>query len=79
MTHSPVCHRVLLASGPLARLEFCSHCQAVSLHLGALTLRLERAALESLHSTLREALGALREGRAGAPPGARAGLTRGAA
>jgi hypothetical protein len=76
MLPSPFCHRAPLASGPVARLEFCAHCQALSLHMGALTLRFDCAAAESLLETLGEALGALRAGRSREPG---AGLTRGAA
>ncbi|HEU4408011.1 MAG TPA: hypothetical protein VFS43_22305 [Polyangiaceae bacterium] len=76
MLPSPFCQRVPLASGPVARLEFCAHCQALSLHLGALTLRFDRDAAASLLETLSEALGALGGGRHPKPG---AGLTRGAA
>ena len=61
MTPSPSCRRLALASGPVARLEFCAHCQVLSLHLGAVTLRLDEGAGESLRATLDEALRALRE------------------
>ncbi|HEU4539408.1 MAG TPA: hypothetical protein VFS00_35055, partial [Polyangiaceae bacterium] len=76
MSHSPCCRRLPLAHGPVAHLEFCAHCQVVSLHLGALTLRLDPGAGESLHATLGEALRALREG-AGEPFAAAAGLGAG--
>lgn len=67
MSHSPYCRRQPLATGPVAHLEFCAHCQVLSLHLGAVTLRLDPGAVESLHETLGEALQALRDGRANEP------------
>lgn len=67
MSHSPACRRQPLANGPVAHLEFCAHCQVLSLHLGAVTLRLDPGAVESLHETLGEALQSLRDGRASEP------------
>lgn len=76
MLPSPFCHRVSLASGPVARLEFCAHCQVLSVHFGAVTLRFDRGAVESLHETLGRALGALHEGRLCEPD---VGMARGIA
>lgn len=70
MSPSSLCRRVSLAAGPVARLEFCAHCQVLSLHLGVLTLRLDEGAVDSLRATLDEALRALRARRAVAARGA---------
>jgi hypothetical protein len=51
------CELEPLASGPLVRIERCQDCGTLSLHLGAISLRLDRSAAESLWTTLGEALG----------------------
>jgi hypothetical protein len=54
------CELELLAKGPVATLEYCKDCRAISVHMGAVTIRLDPEACESLWSTLSEALLALR-------------------
>lgn len=56
---SKICQLSTLASGPLARIERCQDCGTISLHLGAVSMRLDRTAAESLWTTLGEALGSL--------------------
>jgi hypothetical protein len=48
-----------LAAGPVARIDLCSACGVVSLHLGPTTMRLDAGALASLWSTLGQALAEL--------------------
>lgn len=55
------CQLVTLARGPLVRVDRCLDCGTLTLHLGALSLRLDRSAAESLWTTLGHALGAARE------------------
>jgi hypothetical protein len=51
-------HRVLAQSG-IAQVQICQHCGTLSLVLGAITLRFDPTALESLWNTLGQALMAL--------------------
>lgn len=53
------CCPVSLASGPIVRVELCPACSVVSLHLGPTTVRLDSGALESLWSTVGQALSEL--------------------
>ncbi len=46
------CQLVTLASGPLVRVDRCMDCGTITLHLGAVSLRLDRSAAESLWTTL---------------------------
>jgi hypothetical protein len=79
-SQTPPCRPHLIASGPIARVESCPTCDIVSIHLGALTVRLDPAACESLWATLSEALTALhRERCAEAAIAARQPMTRGVA
>lgn len=57
---SKPCQLSTLASGPFARVERCEDCGTISVHLGAVSMRLDRAAAESLWATLGEGLGSLR-------------------
>jgi len=50
------CVQTPLAAGPFVRIDKCGGCSVVSLHAGAVTLRLDIDALESLHRTVGEAL-----------------------
>jgi hypothetical protein len=56
---SKPCQLSTLASGPFARVERCQDCGTISVHLGAVSMRLDRAAAESLWTTLGEGLGSL--------------------
>jgi hypothetical protein len=67
-----------LASGPAARITYCESCEALSLHVGPLTMRLDPAAAEALWATLDEALSTLQTERLGHAP-SRAVLRRGRA
>ena len=49
------CKRTDLASGGTFRVDTCAACGTVNLHIGALTLRLEPAAMEQLSKVLSEA------------------------
>lgn len=55
------CQLVTLASGPLVRVDRCMDCGTITLHLGAVSLRLDRAAAESLWTTLGHGLGSQTE------------------
>lgn len=57
---SQPCQLSTLASGPFARVDRCADCGTISVHLGAVSMRLDRAAAESLWATLGEGLGSLR-------------------
>lgn len=52
------CQLVTLASGPLVRVDRCMDCGTITLHLGAVSLRLDRSAAESLWTTLGHGLSA---------------------
>jgi hypothetical protein len=61
MDRKKPCVHVVLAAGPIAKIEHCAKCDVVSVNLGPTTVRLEPGALESLWSTLGEAIGRLRD------------------
>lgn len=48
-----------LAAGLIAEIEHCASCGLIHLHIGALTLRLQPAALQDLRDTLSRAVAAL--------------------
>lgn len=50
------CRLHTLAESEVARIQQCSHCDTVSVHLGAISLRFHAAALESLWNVLGMAL-----------------------
>ncbi len=50
------CNLYTLAKGSTAHIQRCLHCGTLSMHVGPLTLRFDPGALESLWSTLGEAL-----------------------
>lgn len=54
---SKPCQMVTLACGPLLRMERCVDCGTITLHLGAVSLRLDRNAAESVWTTLGQGLG----------------------
>lgn len=56
------CQLVTLANGPLVRVERCLDCGTITLHLGAVSLRLDRSAAESLWTTLGQGLSAQADG-----------------
>lgn len=51
------CRFIALATGPVARIEQCSCCGTIAVHLGALSFRVDAEVLGSLWTTLGEALG----------------------
>ena len=53
------CVQTTLAAGPFVRIDKCNNCSVVSLHAGAVSLRLDLDALESLHRTTNKTLEAL--------------------
>ena len=55
------CHHVSLASSTVGKIEYCPSCRIMSLHLGAVTLRLEPGAGADLRNLIGEALLALRQ------------------
>lgn len=55
------CRHVTLARSPAAQVQYCPDCQAVALHMGALTIRLQPAGAEALWATLGEALHELQQ------------------
>jgi hypothetical protein len=55
------CQLHTLAQGNVGHVQRCSHCDALSLHLGAVTLRFDGAALESLWNVIGQALMQLHE------------------
>lgn len=56
-----MCDTKPLASAGAFRLESCGRCQALSVHLGPVTVRLDPAALRTLHQLLAEAVRRLPE------------------
>lgn len=46
------CRPFTLAENDVARVQQCSHCETVSVHLGAISLRFHASALESLWNVL---------------------------
>jgi hypothetical protein len=50
------CHLDTLAKGSTAHVQRCVHCGTLAMHVGPISLRFDAAALESLWSTLGEAL-----------------------
>lgn len=70
------CRLVTLAKSNVAHVQRCTHCAAFALHMGPVTLRFDRGALESVRSLLGQALARAPEedeARASAPRFARAG------
>lgn len=51
-----MCHSKPLASAGMFRLESCSQCENLSVHLGPVTVRLDPGALRTLHRLLSEAI-----------------------
>jgi hypothetical protein len=54
-SHAKTCAKDLLARGPCVRIERCAACDVVTLHLGAVSLRLDRDAFASVLRTMSEA------------------------
>lgn len=50
------CHQHTLAKGGTAHVQTCRECGTLTMHVGAISLRFDPAALESLWNTLGEAL-----------------------
>lgn len=59
MTSTRQCKRIKLAGGADCRVLFCQSCNVAELEVGALSLRLEPAALQGLAQVLQEAKMAL--------------------
>lgn len=59
------CRHQMLAFNPPVQVQRCLDCGCVSVHLGALTVRLDDGSLEALSSVLGEACAVLR-GKSGA-------------
>lgn len=55
------CHHVSLATSAAGRIDYCPACRVMSLHLGAVTIRVEPAVGEDIRKLLGEALSALRQ------------------
>ncbi|MFT3709916.1 MAG: hypothetical protein QM817_19980 [Archangium sp.] len=55
MTTTNTCHPVTLASGPLGQIQRCAHCNCVSVHLGAITVRVDELGLQALAALFGEA------------------------
>ena len=53
--HSPCVTRTLVR-GDVARIDVCDDCGVLVLHLGPVSLRVQRAALRSLGATVTEAM-----------------------
>lgn len=56
LTSTEGCHLYTLAKGTTGHIQRCVHCGTLSLHVGPVSLRFDPGALESLWSTLGEAL-----------------------
>jgi hypothetical protein len=54
-----VCRNETLSTGQAVLIQRCRDCGTISIHLGAITIRLDAAACESLWATLGGALGEL--------------------
>lgn len=63
MSTKKPCKTVSLAGNGFARVESCSDCGCVSVHVGVLTFRLDEDALESLLGVLGEAVARLQAER----------------
>jgi len=50
------CRLVTLARNNVAHVQRCTHCGAIAVHLGPVTLRFDQGALESVWSLLGQAL-----------------------
>jgi hypothetical protein len=61
MRRNPSCSPRTLASGDVARVDLCDHCGIFVVHVGPVSLRVERGALESLSSVIAEAQRVLAE------------------
>ncbi len=60
MTDPNACNRHLLAHNHVARVEACSDCGCISVHVGPITLRLDASSYEALTVALVEAAGVQR-------------------
>ncbi len=54
------CQFHVLAKGPIGRVDFCTHCNTLNVHMSFVTLRLPAQGAAMLHSLLGEALKAKR-------------------
>jgi hypothetical protein len=53
------CRTRTIASGSLARIEACDHCECLSVHIGVISVRMDRDALRDLYRTLGKAVATL--------------------
>lgn len=60
MTDPNACNRHLLAHNHVARVEECSDCGCISIHVGPISLRLDASSFEALTVALVEGAGAHR-------------------
>ena len=60
--HHSRCVTRTLARGDVARIDVCDECGVLVLHLGPVSLRVQRAALRSLSATVAEAIRGLEGG-----------------
>lgn len=56
MRQSSSCSPRTLASSDVVRVDLCDHCGIFVVHVGPVSLRVERGALDSLSTTVAEAL-----------------------
>lgn len=59
MPKTSCCRPRTLARHAIAHIEGCAHCGCVSIHLGAFTVRVDRAGLTALSNALGEAIASL--------------------
>jgi len=62
MRRSSSCSPRTLATGDVARVDLCDHCGIFVVHVGPVSMRVERGALESLAATIAEAQRLLADG-----------------
>jgi len=55
MNNEPSCSRVLLSKNEIGRIVFCEGCSVAELEIGAISLRIEGSALNSLKMLLADA------------------------
>ena len=63
------CFHAPLASNGMGKVDYCAACQVVTLHVGAISLRLDPDSAEALWALLSEGLMALREETSAAEAG----------
>lgn len=74
--HHPSCVTRTVAQGEVARIDICDDCGVLMLHIGPVSLRLQRGALHSLDATLAQATRALEGERTAEEPADSTGIHR---